>query len=175
MCVSWGGHGLRRLLCVGEAWMSKTKECGPSRNSGDHFAKLAGIISLWAGSVFAFATAALAIIIWGALGPWLNYSTGWQLLINTGTTITTFLMVFIIQNTQNRHSLAMQIKLDELIRAVRGARNTMIDLENLTELELAELQVRFSNLASKARNGEVPPTGAVTDTDELEQATVENT
>jgi low affinity Fe/Cu permease len=103
----------------------------------------------------------MCLLAWAAFGPILNYSTGWQLLVNTGTTICTFLMVFVIQNSQNRDGLAAQIKLDEIIRALRGARNTMIDLEALTDEELAELHQRFTQIAIRARNGERVPDEAV--------------
>jgi low affinity Fe/Cu permease len=88
------------------------------------------------GSPLAFATAILIIIVWAALGPTFHYSDTWQLIINTGTTIVTFLMVFLIQNTQNRDSKAVHLKLDELIRALAGARNRLVDLEELSDEEL---------------------------------------
>src|SRR6476660_10603543 len=82
------------------------------------------------GSYWAFLIALLTIVVWALTGPYFNYSDTWQLFINTGTTIVTFLMVFLIQNTQNRDSTAMQIKLDELVRALEGARNRMIAIED---------------------------------------------
>ena len=119
------------------------------------FGKFASHAAHWAGHPVAFILALLSLLVWAAFGPFLNYSEGWQLVVNTGTTICTFLMVFVIQNSQNRDALAVQIKLDEIIRAIRGARNTMIDLEELTDEELAELHKKFSALADKARNGQV--------------------
>jgi low affinity Fe/Cu permease len=117
------------------------------------FGKFASHAAQWAGHPAAFTLAVLSLLIWGAFGPYLNYSEGWQLVVNTGTTICTFLMVFVIQNSQNRDALAAQIKLDEIIRAIEGARNTMIDLEELTDEELAVLHKKFSALADEARNG----------------------
>lgn len=99
-----------------------------------------------------FATAAIIILVWGFTGPLFGFSNTWQLVINTGTTIVTFLMVFLIQNTQNRDSAAMQIKLDELIRAHQGAHNALLDLEELTEDDLERLRARYERLAAKARD-----------------------
>jgi low affinity Fe/Cu permease len=120
----------------------------------DAFATFAGKVAWAAGSPLTFGIALGALAIWAAAGPFLDYSTGWQLLVNTGTTITTFLMVFVIQNSQNRDGLAAQIKLDEIIRAVSGAKNSMIDLECLTDKELAELRVKFADIAIEARKDE---------------------
>jgi low affinity Fe/Cu permease len=118
------------------------------------FASFAAGVSKWAGSPLVFSIAFLSIVMWAALGPQFGYSDQWQMIVNTGTTICTFLMVFVIQNSQNRDGMALQIKLDELIRAIQGAKNSMIDLENLSHQELAELQERFSAMASKARAAE---------------------
>jgi low affinity Fe/Cu permease len=125
-----------------------------SSNLSDLFSKFANQVAWAAGSPITFGVALLALIVWAASGPYFDYSQGWQLLVNTGTTITTFLMVFVIQNSQNRDGLAAQIKLDEIIRAVRGAKNTMIDLECLTDEELAELRVKFAQIADTARKNE---------------------
>jgi low affinity Fe/Cu permease len=109
------------------------------------------------GSAWAFVVALLIIVIWGASGHIFHYSDTWQLIINTGTTIVTFLMVFLIQNTQNRDSKAVHLKLDELIRAVAGARNTMVDLERMSDEELKQLQAQFKRISQKAdqTNGRV--------------------
>jgi low affinity Fe/Cu permease len=109
------------------------------------------------GSAWAFVVALLIIVIWGASGHIFHYSETWQLIINTGTTIVTFLMVFLIQNTQNRDSKAVHLKLDELIRAVAGARNTMVDLERMSDEELKQLQAQFKRISQKAdqTNGRV--------------------
>jgi len=95
--------------------------------------------------------AALIIVVWGVTGPIFKFSDTWQLVINTGTTIVTFLMVFLIQNTQNRDSHAVQLKLDELIRAVNGAHNALLDLEELEEADLERFRVRYEELARTAR------------------------
>jgi low affinity Fe/Cu permease len=86
------------------------------------------------------------IVVWAITGPFFHFSDTWQLIINTGTTIVTFLMVFLIQNTQNRDSKALHLKLDELLRANRAARNTLVDLENMSDTELQELQEEFARL-----------------------------
>jgi low affinity Fe/Cu permease len=97
-----------------------------------------------AGFLFAFGT----ILVWGALGPYCNYSENWQLVVNTGTTIVTFLMVFLIQNAQNRESKAIHLKLDELILAVKAARNELIDIEHLTEAQLDAIADRYKQVAA---------------------------
>jgi low affinity Fe/Cu permease len=103
-----------------------------------------------AGSAFAFLAAVTVIIVWAATGPIFHFSDTWQLIINTGTTIITFLMVFLIQNTQNRDSQVMQLKLNELIRAVHAARNDLVDLEELSDEELHRLQEQFSAFHRRA-------------------------
>jgi low affinity Fe/Cu permease len=99
----------------------------------------------------AFLLALLVVIVWAATGPMFRYSDTWQLVINTGTTIVTFLMVFLIQNTQNRETVAIQLKLDELIRASRGAHNALLDLEQLSAEELIEVRDKYERLARLAR------------------------
>ena len=91
----------------------------------------------------------LAVIVWAASGPWYHYSDTWQLVINSGSSIITFLMVFLIQSTQNRDAKAMQMKLNELIRAISTARNTMVDLENCTEEELQEIREEFAGIRER--------------------------
>ena len=109
------------------------------------------------GSAWAFGVAILVIVIWGLTGPAFHYSNTWQLIINTGTTIVTFLMVFLIQNTQNRDAKAAHLKLDEIIRALKGARNELIDLEKLADKDLASLEKQFERVRKKAeRNGNNP-------------------
>jgi low affinity Fe/Cu permease len=100
----------------------------------------------------AFMVAASIIVVWGVTGPIFKFSDTWQLVINTGTTIITFLMVFLIQNTQNRESHAVQLKLDELIRAVSGAHNALLDLEELEEADLERFRTRYEGLARAARD-----------------------
>ena len=102
------------------------------------------------GSPWAFAGAVLVILVWAILGPRFGFSDTWQLVINTGTTIVTFLMVFLIQNTQNRDARAIQLKLDELIRGNSQTRNQLIDLEECTEEELAALEQQFRRLRARA-------------------------
>jgi low affinity Fe/Cu permease len=104
-----------------------------------------------AGRPAAFAAAAGVIVVWGMTGPLFGFSDTWQLVINTGTTIITFLMVFLIQNTQNRDTEALQIKLDELIRVTEGAHNALLDLEELDEKQLDETREVYERLAKKAR------------------------
>jgi low affinity Fe/Cu permease len=101
------------------------------------------------GSPWAFVLAVIIVMAWVATGPQFAYSDTWQLVINTGTTIVTFLMVFLIQNTQNRDAKAVHLKLDELIYGVRGARNSLIDLENLSDQELEVLQQQFERLRKR--------------------------
>ena len=109
------------------------------------------------GSAWAFAGAIVILIVWGLTGPMFHYSDTWQLIINTGTTIVTFLMVFLIQNTQNRDAKAIQLKLDELIRALKGARNQLVDLENLSDEDLTSLEKQFKRVRKEAeRNGNDP-------------------
>lgn len=118
------------------------------------FRKVAHATACAIGSPYAFATAVLVVIVWAACGPVFHYSDTWQLVINTGTTIVTFLVVFMIQNTQNRDSRAIHLKLDELIRAVESARNRLVDVEDLPDEEIARLAREFQRLRSRADAGE---------------------
>jgi low affinity Fe/Cu permease len=102
------------------------------------------------GSPWAFAVAVLIIVGWAVTGPIFGFSDTWQLIINTGTTIVTFLMVFLIQNTQNHDAKVMHLKLDELIRALTGARNNLVDLEELSEAQLKKLEEEFRELSERA-------------------------
>ena len=101
------------------------------------------------GSSWMFIANVLLIVVWLLAGPFFNYSDTWQLVVNTATTVITYLAVFLIQNTQNRDAKAIHLKLDELIRAVSGARTHLVDLENLTDEELASLQQEFTRLRTK--------------------------
>ena len=105
----------------------------------------------WSGHPIAFVAAFGLIVAWLVTGPIFHFGTTWQLVINTATTIVTFLMVFLIQNTQNRDGAAVQLKLDELIRAIQGAHNELLDLEELTEAELDQFKVKYLELANAAR------------------------
>jgi low affinity Fe/Cu permease len=118
---------------------------------GSQFTRFAKWTARTTGHPTAFVAAMLIIVVWAVTGPMFGFSDTWQLVINTGTTIVTFLMVFLIQNTQNRDSEAMQLKLDELIRAVNGAHNGLLDLEELTEKDLERIKARYEALALKAR------------------------
>jgi low affinity Fe/Cu permease len=112
-----------------------------------HFARS---MSRMLGHPIAFGVAVLVIVVWAIIGPLFHFSDTWQLVINTGTTIVTFLMVFLIQNSQNRDSEAVQLKLDELIRAMKSADNSILDTENLTEQDLKQLQDHYAQLAQIA-------------------------
>lgn len=114
----------------------------------DIFRKISSTISNIAGTAYAFLGAVLVIVVWSFSGPLFNFSDTWQLVINTGTTIVTFLMVFLIQNTQNRDAKAVHLKLDELIRATK-ARDAFVDLEDLSDEELSELDKEFRDIRDK--------------------------
>jgi low affinity Fe/Cu permease len=118
---------------------------------GSWFSRFAKAASRQAGRPLAFALAAAVVLLWLVTGPLFGFSDTWQLVINTGTTIITFLMVFLIQNSQNRDTEALQIKLDELIRATKGAHNALLDLEELEEATLDQLRKRYAALARQAR------------------------
>jgi len=121
-------------------------------NIAESFTRFAKATARAAGRPATFGLALLVILTWAVTGPIFRFSDTWQLVINTGTTIVTFLMVFLIQNTQNRDSVAMQIKLDELLRAAKGAETAMADLEDLTEEELEAFQAHYRRLAEAARS-----------------------
>jgi low affinity Fe/Cu permease len=116
------------------------------------FRKFAQKTSQLVGSSWSFMLAVLIIVVWGVTGPMFHYSDTWQLVINTGTTIITFLMVFLIQNTQNRDAKAIHLKLDELIKGVKGARTGLVNLEELSDEELERLQKEFAKLQGKANH-----------------------
>jgi len=166
MCRSAAlARGLASRLRVANHMMTTPKEKLKSQEeSRDFFCAVSDAFRLFAknssrmlGSAWAFATAILIILIWGLTGPMFHYSDTWQLIINTGTTIVTFLMVFLIQNTQNRDAKAVHLKLDELIRALKNARNELIDLEKLTDEDLTNLEKQFARVRKKAeRNGNNP-------------------
>lgn len=120
----------------------------------EQFRKIANSVSNVAGSAWVFCLAFLTVVAWAVSGPMFNFSDTWQLVINTGTTIVTFLMVFLIQNTQNRDGKAMQLKLDELLRATK-ARETYIDIEALSDSELEVLAAEFSRMPQNKENTEL--------------------
>lgn len=121
-----------------------------TRDSG-LFVRFANEASRAVGSAAAFGVAMVVVLVWSLSGPLFGYSDTWQLVINTGTTIVTFLMVFLIQNTQNRDSAATQLKLDELIRSTQGAHNALLDLEKLSSKDLEDIRMLYQKLADRAR------------------------
>ncbi len=137
--------------------MNETKNGEPEERDifcriRDAFGVFARKTSAVLGSAWAFVAAILVIVIWALTGPTFHYSDTWQLIINTGTTIVTFLMVFLIQNTQNRDSKAVHLKLDELIRALGGARDNLVDLEKLSDDDLTKLEDQFTQLRQHAES-----------------------
>lgn len=115
------------------------------------FTICASRIANWTGSPHAFVLALSTIIVWGISGPIFGYSDTWQLIINTGTTIVTFLMVFLIQNSQNRDTSALHLKLDELIRATKGAHTVLLDIEEMDDKELNAMRQKYEDIAAEAR------------------------
>jgi low affinity Fe/Cu permease len=115
------------------------------------FMKFAKWASWGTGHPVAFVTAVAVVAVWAVTGPLFGFSDTWQLVINTGTTIVTFLMVFLIQNTQNRDTAAIQIKLDELIRALEGAENSLLDMEEMEDSDLERIRQEYEDLAAVAR------------------------
>ena len=132
---------------------------------GNILSRFATAATNWTGSTGAFVTAALIIIVWGATGSIFHYSDTWQLIINTGTTIVTFLMVFLIQRAQNRDALAVQLKLDEIVAALEGASNRLISVEDLAEDELKVLRIHYQRLAEMAKRDE-----KITESHSIEEA-----
>ena len=111
-----------------------------------HFGRFAAVASGWLGSTWAFVGAGVVVIVWAATGPIFHFSDHWAMVISTATSIATFLMVFLIQNTQNRDARAINLKLNELIRAMDSARNQMIDIERLSDLELDSMQATYEKI-----------------------------
>ena len=134
------------------------------------FARFASRVASWAGSPMAVAAAVAVIAIWAVSGPFFGFSDFWQLTINTGTTIVTFLMVFVIQNSQNRDTRAVQIKLDELIRATAHAHNSLLDLEELTEADLEKFRSHYCRLAQHARKHDFNVGDAIAELEAEEKA-----
>jgi low affinity Fe/Cu permease len=129
--------------------MNKSSLEVQTRTTNDWFGRFAASASGWLGSKWAFAGAGLVIVIWALVGPVFRFSDTWQLVINTGTTIVTFLMVFLIQNTQNRDARAINLKLNELIRSIDKARDQMIDIETLSDRELDELHAKYEKIKAE--------------------------
>lgn len=118
------------------------------------FGRIARYASDALGTARAFAIAVAVVVVWGVSGPLFRFSDTWQLVINTGTTIVTFLMIFLVQHTQNRESRALHLKIDELLRSVKAARNSLIDLENCSDEEIADLERQFREIRAQ-----LPPAG----------------
>jgi low affinity Fe/Cu permease len=142
--------------------MSKRGNEGQTPTVHDHFGRFAASASGWLGSTWAFVGAGLVIAVWAATGPIFHFSNKWAQIISTGTALLTFLMVFLIQNTQNRDARAINLKLNELIRAMDKAHNQMIDIERLTDQELDEMQATYERVkaistARKPRKTAEPP------------------
>lgn len=135
------------------------------RKRGKRLEHLSGLITRWTGSSAAFGLALLVVVVWIVTGPIFRFSDSWQLVINTGTTVVTFLMVFLIQRAQNKDSLAAQVKLNELVAAIKGASNRLIDVENLDEDELRTLQRHYRELARLAEKD-----GRLTESHSVEEA-----
>jgi low affinity Fe/Cu permease len=129
-----------------------TRAARPKSRLGQKLERLSHAVTGWAGSSWAFAIAAAIILAWLISGPVFQFSDTWQLVINTGTTIVTFLMVFLIQRTQNKDSLAIQLKLNEIVAAIPGASNRLIDIEDLSEAELMKLHQFYGRLAELAKH-----------------------
>jgi low affinity Fe/Cu permease len=132
---------IRNLVEMG---MSKTE-----RTLSEGFQGFATKSSHWVGSKWAFALAVATIVVWAVTGPYFHYSDTWQLVVNTATTVVTFLIVFLIQNTQNRDARAIQLKLDEIIRSIRAANNSMINIEALSDEELQGLSDQFERIRTQ--------------------------
>lgn len=142
-------------------------------NKAAHWFRIFAKWASWAtGHPLAFVAAVSVIVLWAATGPIFGYSDTWQLIINTGTTIVTFLMVFLIQNTQNRDTAAMQIKLDELIRALEGAHNALLDLEEMEDRDIEAVRRDYEKLAELAR-GELRKGATDTEAREVVKEAVE--
>jgi len=145
-------HGGRRTWAHPDHFEGSMKSITDSdvvcpKDKCDIFTRVASWTIRATGGKWGFLTSFMVVVIWAVSGPYFRYSENWQLIINTGTTIVTFLMVFLIQNAQNRESKAVHLKLDELIRAVKSARNEMIDIENLTEEHLDLLTERYRKIS----------------------------
>ena len=126
--------------------MNKQTIEAQDRSVHGHFGRFAAAASGWLGSTWAFAGAGLVVVAWAATGPIFHFSDNWAMVIGTGSSIATFLLVFLIQNTQNRDARAMNLKLNELIRAMDTARNQLIDIERLSDLELDEMQSTYEKI-----------------------------
>jgi low affinity Fe/Cu permease len=134
------------------------------KSNGNFLERFSRRATVWSGSSRAFIIALATIIVWGFTGPVFHYSDTWQLVINTGTTIITFLMVFLIQRAQNKESLAVQLKLDEIVASLEGASNRLIDVEDLSEEEVENLRKHYQQLGKLLQNREAGESHSVDET-----------
>ena len=141
------------------------KHTGRASHHQSFLERIARTVTEWTGSSGAFALALLVIVVWAATGPIFGFSDTWQLVINTGTTIVTFLMVFLIQRAQNKDALAIHLKLNEIVAAVQGASNRLINVEDLTEEEIRILHEHYRQLATLAKHE-----GTLTQSNSIEEA-----
>src|SRR3569623_312683 len=150
-CAAGGTKSSRRCWLVMRGILPNSSRTTEHRSGSSWFSRMANATASWTGRPIAFLTALAVVLIWGVTGPIFQYSDTWQLVINTGTTIVTFLMVFLIQNTQNRDTMALHVNMDELIRALDGAHNALLDLEERDAGELAKKRLPSRKNAEKAR------------------------
>jgi low affinity Fe/Cu permease len=147
-------HSLHQLPMLNERSAAmKADHPPPGPREPGFIERYTQTVTHWVGSVYAFALAVLVVLVWAATGPLFNFNDTWQLVINTGTTIVTFLMVFIIQRSQNKDTLALHIKLNEVVAALKGASNRLIDVEDLSEDEIRKLHDRYQHLAQTLQAG----------------------
>jgi low affinity Fe/Cu permease len=140
---------------MGQAAANHSSQLPPAlRRFNDWLERFSRRVTIWSGSSWAFALAVLVVIVWAVTGPIFSYSDTWQLVINTGTTIVTFLMVFLIQRAQNKDALAIQVKLNELLASQQGASNRLINVEDMSEEEIVTLHQRFSKLSQRLESAE---------------------
>ena len=171
-CAQIQSHARKSSGVVNKTQAEELKEHEQERDFfcvvRDAFRVFAHRSAIMLGSAWAFTGAVFVIVVWLVTGPTFHFSDTWQLIINTATTIITFLMVFLIQNTQNRDAKAMHLKLDELIRAIKNARNELVDLEELSDEELQKLEGQFRRMRKRAEQDEASPSRHV---DPVESAT----
>lgn len=150
-------------------------ELKPSKTQGNSLERFSQAVSQWTGSSLAFALALGFVVLWAITGPLFGFSQGWQMVINTGTTIATFLMVFLIQRAQNKESRAIQLKLNEIVAAIEGASNRLVGAEELSEEELHRLHDRYLKLAEEVqtRHGSLKRSASVEETTGTRRASAE--
>ena len=146
--MALSGQALLNSDEIGVSQMARQRQ---KNGTAEGFRTFAAKVSCWTGSRWSFLGAMLIIIVWAILGPYFHYSDTWQLVVNTATTIVTFLMVFLIQNTQNRDARAIHLKLDEIIRSIQPAHNEMINIEKLSDQDLEELSKKFEAIRAECK------------------------